>query len=339
MKAALCFIISREHVLYHEALWREWIEPNRDILNIYFHYSDLSRICSPWIRAHTLPPTAVHPTSYYSVVPAYMAILQFAFHHDADNQWFCMLTDACVPIVSPATFRRRFEDHFAASLIRCVPAYWNLTLHQRANLRLLRPKYWLANDPWFTLCRKHVHQCLLFMAGKQGIYELVCKGGLANESLFAIVLQTFHELGNPATHVPHSSTVADWSRMSSPTSPHLFQADQAAMAADKRVIGDLLRANPFALFLRKVHPSFPDDVLREFMTVTDWGHDHTAAAIQLHNMCKKQKEIMTMEMIDWKWEYDVAAAATELDNRTTWITTVVALVLLAWLLETLQQFA
>ena len=38
MKVALCFIISYEHVLQKEHYWINWIEQNKDLFNIYFHY-------------------------------------------------------------------------------------------------------------------------------------------------------------------------------------------------------------------------------------------------------------------------------------------------------------
>ena len=41
MKIALCFIISYEHILQKEQLWIDWIKPNQDIINIYFHYKSI----------------------------------------------------------------------------------------------------------------------------------------------------------------------------------------------------------------------------------------------------------------------------------------------------------
>ena len=52
MKIALCFIISYEHILNKEELWREWIEHNKDIINVYFYYKDLKKIKSEWIQKH-----------------------------------------------------------------------------------------------------------------------------------------------------------------------------------------------------------------------------------------------------------------------------------------------
>ena len=46
MKIALCFIINYEHILNKEDIWREWIEPNKDIINVYFFYKDFRKIKS-----------------------------------------------------------------------------------------------------------------------------------------------------------------------------------------------------------------------------------------------------------------------------------------------------
>ena len=255
MKVALCFIISYQHILNKEQLWINWIKENQDIINVYFHYKDFNKIQSPWIKMHTIPPELVHPTTYYNVVPAYMALLSYAFHHDLDNKWFCLLTDSCVPIVSPAKFRKLFFENYRVSIFSWKPAYWNLDIHRRANLRLLKKEFRLANDPWFTLSRAHVHKYIIFLATKNDIYQLVNAGGLANESIFAIMLQTFDELTKPDKLLNAVSTITDWSRMSSPTSPYLFKE---ASPENINIISNLLKENPHAMFLRKVDRAFPD---------------------------------------------------------------------------------
>ena len=258
MKVALCFIISYQHILNKEQLWINWIKENQDIINVYFHYKDINLIQSPWIKMHTIPPKYVHQTTYYSVVPAYIALLSYAFHHDLENKWFCMLTDSCVPIISPAKFRKLFFENYRTSIFKWKPAYWNITIHRRANLRLLKKEYWLANDPWFTLSRAHVHKCILFLVAKNDIYRQVNSGGLANESIFAIMLQTFNELSNSSSLINAVNTVTDWSRMSSPTSPYLFKE---ATTENINIITNLLKENPHVMFLRKVDSSFPDQAI------------------------------------------------------------------------------
>ena len=281
MKVALLFIISYHHVLNKEQLWIDWIKPNQDIINVYFHYKDINLIKSPWIKMYSLPPKDIKSTTYYNVVPAYMALMTYAFNHDPNNIWFSFLTDSCIPIISPATFRQRFLDHYQASILKCKPAYWNIQIHRRANLRLFKKEFWLANDPWFTLTRAHVHKCLIFLAAKNGIYNQVNEGGLANESIFAIILQTFKELTNPNTFINEASSVADWTRMSSPTSPYLFKEGSEE---NINIIKDLLKEHPHAMFLRKVSREFPDSVLKDIMDM-DFGHVYPV----LHNQYKVKR--------------------------------------------------
>ena len=80
MKVALCFTISYEHILNKEHIWREWIEPNKDIINVYFYYKDHSKIQSSWIKEHTLPKSHIRETSYYHVIPAYISLMNYAFY-------------------------------------------------------------------------------------------------------------------------------------------------------------------------------------------------------------------------------------------------------------------
>ena len=285
MKAALCFIISYEHILNKEQLWIDWIKPNQDIINIYFHYKNINMIKSPWIKAYTIPPQITQKTSYYDVVPAYMAILSYAYEHDKNNIWFSLLTDSCVPIISPEKFRKMFFDHYQASIIKSKPAYWDIRIHRRANLRLLTNEYSLANDPWFTLCRDHVHKCIIFLTLKKDVWQTVNSGGLANESIFAIILQTFKELTNPMRMINDSATICDWSHMSSPTSPNTFKEGSEE---NINIICNLLKENKYAMFLRKVSRNFPDDVLKTIMN-KDFNHTYEL----LHNQAKKKHNFFT----------------------------------------------
>jgi hypothetical protein len=259
MKAALCFLISYDHVLNKENIWREWIEPNKDIINVYFFYKDWNKIKSPWIRAHTLPPNMIVATSYFHVVPAYLSLYEFAVRHDADNQWFCMLTDACCPIISPKRFRKLFSQYGRESLLNWKRAWWNPHLTHRANLLKLPPDLWLGHDPWFILSRQHVCTILGYVQWKPDFVRLICQGRVANESVFAIILKLCNELD----HVHLVSThLTDWSRTTSTTSPHLFKE---ANEQDIQFLKRELERNPAAMFVRKVAPEFPDDILRHFI--------------------------------------------------------------------------
>jgi len=261
MKVALCFIISYKHILNKEHIWRKWIDANKDIINVYFHYTNYKLIKSEWIKKHAMPIKNTAKTSYYHVVPAYMSILTYAMLHDKTNQWFCMLTDSCVPIISPHAFRKMFFNTYKYSIFSWKKAYWNVSIHRRANLRYLKSEYHLANDPWFVLSKQHVQLCATFMMNKNNIYSQVCNGGLANESIFAIMLQTFGELTNDSLK-NEKSTLTDWSRISNPTSPHLFIEGSEL---DITIIHNELANNKNIIFLRKVGREFPDEIINNLI--------------------------------------------------------------------------
>lgn len=259
MKIALCFMISYSHDINKEDLWREWIEYNKDIINIYIHYKDRSKIKSPWILEHAIPEKFVVETSYYHVVPAYMSLLSYAYCKDSANQWFCLVTESCVPIISPQKFRELFFAHYRSTIMRWKYAWWNTDFHKRANLRLLPPELRLGHEPWFVICRTDLNICINYSINQSKAFKLVCDGGLANESIFAIILKHANKMRNVCSEV---TTVADWTRMAGPTSPHLFIEGNET---DVKFIADSMKENKYAMFLRKVDLTFPDGILREYM--------------------------------------------------------------------------
>ena len=259
MKVALCFIISYNHVLNKEAVWRKWIEANKDLFNIYVYYKDINKIQSAWLKNYAIPEKHIYNTSYYHIIPAYMSLMNYALLHDSQNQWFCFLTDSCCPIVSPKRFRYSFYKYYNKSIISWKPAWWNTTFHKRANLSLLPEKVRLGNDPYFILKRENVVQCLKFIQNEPKITHLICEGGLANESLFAIILYNYKELSNVLCFPTH---VADWSRMVSATSPYLFCEASNNNAA---FIEKSLSKHPYMFFIRKMSPDFPDEELNKYI--------------------------------------------------------------------------
>jgi hypothetical protein len=258
-KIALCFIINYQHVLHKEKLWREWIEPNKDIINVYFFYKDLKKIKSQWIYEHAIPQKKICHTSYYHVIPAYVAILNFALKHDKNNKWFCYLTDSCCPIISPSKFRKLFHTYKNQTIMPYCKAQWNINFHQRANLALLPTQYHLANDPWFVLTRENAIDIMNFVVNELKMCNVICDGGLANESLFAIILTHYNKIQNVISKPTH---MTDWLRMSSPTSPYMFKD---GTSQDIEFIENFLRENDFVMFIRKVHPQFPDEILRKYI--------------------------------------------------------------------------
>ena len=136
---------------------------------------------------------------------------------------------------------------------------WNITIHKRANLALLPEKCRLGNDPYFIMKRENVVQCLHFIQHEPKITHLICDGGLANESLFAIILYNYKELSSVLRFPTH---VADWSRMASATSPHLFCE---ASKENATFIEESLAKHEYMFFIRKMSPDFPDEELNKYI--------------------------------------------------------------------------
>jgi hypothetical protein len=267
-KVALCFIISYDHVLHQEAMWKRWIAPNADIVNVYFHCKDRSgaAVESEFIRAHMVPPKFCAVTTYVNVTPAYLATMFYARSHDPHNRWFCMLTDSCVPAMTPTGFRRMFDMHHAKSIIRVRDPYWNIHMHARGNLKKLPASLRLTNDPWFVYTLAHVNLMETFLKTFASVYDTVNAGGFANESIFGIVLQAYGQRNKPSVHLNLVSTVADWSRMPKPTSPFTFKfVSTAQTRIEQGNMRLMLRDAPAAMFLRKVDASFPASALENVM--------------------------------------------------------------------------
>jgi len=273
MKIALCFIISYEHILNKEDIWREWIEPNNDIINVYFFYKDLSKIKSEWILKHAISTNYICETSYYHVIPAYLSIMKFALMHDIHNTWFCMLTDSCCPIISPRKFRYLFYQNYKKSIMNWKYPWWNIDLHPRANLKKLPKELHLANDPWFVLKREHVCQILTFNHKQRDLTRVICNGGLANESLFAIILYCYKqlEINGSDSVISYVTHIADWTRMKSPTSPHLFKEGNEV---DVQFIDREVEKNKYAIFIRKVSPEFPNEILKYYIYEKNKDNDN-----------------------------------------------------------------
>ena len=287
MKVALCFNISYNHNVNKEELWKEWISQNQDLFNIYFHYKDATKIKSQWIKKHALPQKYVLPTDYLHCVPAYFALMYYALEHDKTNEWFCFLTESCVPIISPLKFRHLFLTNYYNTIMKIQPIWWNIHYCNRANLKYLPQDFHLANSPWFVLSRQDAHQCIKYSQKYNKEYKFICNGDVANESIFAIILSKYggrlHNIRNENT------TITDWSRMTSATSPYLFKT---VTPVDKTFIQTYLKENRYSMFLRKVGSEYPDDILKELIYFNHYDHDDNISLnymfyLEICYFCKK----------------------------------------------------
>ena len=154
-------------------------------------------------------------------------------------------------------------------------AWWNCKFHKRANLEYLPEELRLANDPWFILKREHIHFINNFINYNttKEIFKTVCSGGLANESLFAIILYVYKQINNKNTNnnvIAAVTHATDWSRMESSTSPHLFKnADEL----DIKFIDNIFKEHKYVSFIRKISPEFPDSILNDYIYIKNKKDD------------------------------------------------------------------
>lgn len=262
-KAALCFLISYDNTITKETIWQEWIRELKDHVNVYIHYNPRIPLRSPWIIEHAMPRQLLAHTSYYNVVPAYLSILRYAMTQDKDNRWFCMLTETCAPCISPPQFVSMLKKYADQSILKWSRPWWNVRFSKRANLRYIDPDLHLGNDPWFVLTKADAEICVTFPAKHTELYNIINGGGLANESIFAIMLRYYKRLRfaqNQSTHI------TDWSRMSSCTSPYVFVTGNKY---DYDYIMKQKMTNEHMMFVRKVHENFPDTLLRRIIGLED----------------------------------------------------------------------
>jgi hypothetical protein len=91
--------------------------------------------------------------------------------------------------------------------------------------------------------------------------KTICSGGLANESLFAIIFKACKQLDNGSI-INSNTHLTDWNRMSSFTSPHIFKEGNAL---DLKFINGELERNSYAMFIRKIASEFPDAILQKYI--------------------------------------------------------------------------
>ena len=108
--------------------------------------------------------------------------------------------------------------------------------------------------------RSDVQKCLIYRKINPYIYFTICEGGLANESVFAIMLVAQNALKDVKSVCTHG---VDWSRMTSPTSPHLFTEGNQK---DIHFIESCVSKNQYIMFLRKVSPDFPDKIINQYIS-------------------------------------------------------------------------
>ena len=116
-----------------------------------------------------------------------------------------------------------------------------------------------AHQEWCILCREDAEQIKYMSEVRANVTEIMTSGVCAEESLIGVFISVINNFKNV---VNKKTTAVDWSRSTnSNCNPHMFNE-----WTDKDVeIIDKLKPDNMLMFLRKIGPSFPDDVLLNFI--------------------------------------------------------------------------
>ncbi len=103
---------------------------------------------------------------------------------------------------------------------------------------------------------------IIIVNNKRDITKTISSGSIANESLFAIILYSYRQLDLKGPVISAATHITDWTRMTSATSPHIFKE---ANEKDIKFIDSELNKNMYSMFIRKVAPEFPNDILKRYI--------------------------------------------------------------------------
>jgi hypothetical protein len=260
-----CFLVTRDLVKEH--IWRQWFDRLAALdfkFNIITHVSPVQKdlVCSDWLRQTLLPDNYLCDTAWAWLMQAELALYNYAVRYKP-AAWYTLHSESCVPFVTPEKFIEQFKQYKAHTFLSYSKAWWTPTPvpNDRANLHLLPTDYHWAHPQWSILCHADLEKLLELAATDQDLTAILLKGHTADESFLAIYL---YKINNFQNVINKATTLVDWKRAPGGGSPYVFHD---WIEADKTAVAELQtgeRKNNY-LFLRKVGPTFPDEILREWL--------------------------------------------------------------------------
>jgi hypothetical protein len=162
-KAKIAFLfISHDHMPLEE-IWREfftWHVNSSDLYTIYVHKNQNLTVASENSFFHS--KSAYSPMhvkwQHVSLIQGIRHLVQQALK-DPSNEWFCTVTDSCVPLI-PFTMWRNSLLRFNRSIINACNNQ-NLrvdakhTWHEKYRSIGLQQEQWKQSEPLFAITRKH----------------------------------------------------------------------------------------------------------------------------------------------------------------------------------------
>jgi len=261
--ATFCFLVTQD--LTKEHIWREWFAGLERLqfkyaIVVHCSLSHAEKIKSAWLRQWCMPDGCMRPTGWGWVVEAMMSMYDYAVQtHPAE--WYTLHSESCVPMVSPERFVDIFNKYKQKSFISYDKIWWDPKIVNRANLHMLPPPMHLAHSQWCIFCHEDLSQMVNLSKTNEQIkntLSMMSRGHMADESYAAVLLFIINGLKNV---IKKKTTLVDWKRTPNGNNPYTFDKwtfDDAKSVWENR------KTNPNEhMFMRKVGPAFPDDVLRK----------------------------------------------------------------------------
>ena len=261
--ATFCFLVTQD--LTKEHIWREWFAGLERLqfkyaIVVHCSLSHKEKIKSAWLKQWFMPDGCMRPTAWGWLVGAMMSMYDHAVQTQP-AEWYTLHSDTCVPMVSPEKFVEIFNKHKQHSFVSYEKIWWNPKIVNRANLRMLPPQMHLVHSQWCIFCHEDLSQMVNLSKTNEQIKNtlaIVSSGHTADESYAAILLFNINRLKNV---IKKQTTLVDWKRTPNGNNPYRFDGWSIYDVESVREIRKT-KANEY-MFMRKVAPAFPDDVLRK----------------------------------------------------------------------------
>ena len=258
-----CFLVTKD--LAKEHSWREWFDRLQQLqftFSVIVHCSSShkNKVKSDWLKRHFLPRERMRDTAWGWVLNAMMSM----YDHAVDAcpaAWYTLHSETCVPMVSPEKFMHIFNTYKRYTFMSYCKAWWNPLKVNRANLHALPPAMHLAHPQWCIFCHEDLSQMVNMSKTDKHINNTltVLMGGHAAEESYAAALLS--SINNMKNVINKQTTLVDWKRTPNGDNPHTFIS---WTPQDETIVRDIRKTNANEyMFMRKIAPTFPDDILRK----------------------------------------------------------------------------
>ena len=137
--------------------------------------------------------------------------------------------------------------------------WWDTGYNDRGNTSKFSTKARLGNSEWCALCNEDI-RTIIYAWDNTQIISTILKKPQADESIFSVTLYLTNRFKNT---INESITIMDWERDPYGLQPHMFSKPYTQ--EDKNIIKSIAKHNKFAMFIRKVDSSFPDEVIYKWI--------------------------------------------------------------------------